>query len=313
MKVSIIIRALNEEKHLGKLFRGLAAQTYRNFEVIFVDSGSNDNSVAIAQENNAKIINIPKEQFSFGRSLNLGCKAASGEILVFISAHVYPVSRKWLSNMVTPFDDKDVSIVYGRQIGNEFTKFSEHQIFNKWFPEKSNYDQEDYFTNNANCATRKSIWLSNPYDEQLTGLEDLYFSKNVKSEGGRIVYSADAEIVHIHEETFMQTKNRYMREAIAMKYIEPSYSFSFSSFIKNYLLSVKEDLSLALTQNKFTKHFLSIVTFRFAQKYGTYQGFNKTEEINDSLYDKFYRYDGKNKALKSSVKTSKDLIDYEKE
>ena len=49
------------------------------------------------------------ELFTFARrtfrlvGLNVGCEAASGEILIFLSAHVYPLDEKWLENMLSPF------------------------------------------------------------------------------------------------------------------------------------------------------------------------------------------------------------------
>ena len=44
-KVSVLIRNLNEEEQLKILFSILDQQTYENFEVIFLDSGSSDNSL----------------------------------------------------------------------------------------------------------------------------------------------------------------------------------------------------------------------------------------------------------------------------
>jgi cellulose synthase/poly-beta-1,6-N-acetylglucosamine synthase-like glycosyltransferase len=99
-----------------------------------------------------RILSIRPEQFSFGRSLNLGCSAASGEFIVIASAHVYPVYKDWLEQLLAPFVDPDVALVYGRQRGNEQTKYSEQQIFVRWFPAQSCPRQEHPFCNNANAA-----------------------------------------------------------------------------------------------------------------------------------------------------------------
>ena len=58
VETSIIVRAFNEEKHLGNLFDGFDRQTYRDFEVIVVDSGSFDRSREIAEERADKLIRI---------------------------------------------------------------------------------------------------------------------------------------------------------------------------------------------------------------------------------------------------------------
>jgi len=156
MKVSIIIRAHNEEAHIRRLLTGIAAQGLKPYEVILVDSGSTDRTADIAWSLGAAVVTINKKEFTFGRALNRGCAAASGDILVFPSAHVYPVYDNWLETLVEPFKDQRVVLSYGRQIGNEITKFSEHQIFARWFPNKSVCPQKSYFCNNANCAVRRS-------------------------------------------------------------------------------------------------------------------------------------------------------------
>ncbi len=312
VETSIIIRALNEAEHLDKLFFGLNSQNYKNFEIVFVDSGSTDGSDKIAQKNNCKIIRIKKEDFSFGRALNLGCESAQGKYLVFISAHVYPSHKEWLENLINPLKNHEkTGLCYGKQTGDERTKFSEQQIFNKWFPKDFVPDQADAFCNNANCAIKKELWEKYKYDEILTGLEDLDFAKKIKQDGNKICYASNSEIVHVHQETFNQTKNRYMREAVAMKKIEPDFKFSFYYFIQSLLSTILADFAQAVKEKSLTKNFIEIISFRFAQNYGTFCGFNERSNISDALFDKFYGYNlDKEKSNEVSKKLS--TIDYEK-
>jgi rhamnosyltransferase len=102
--VSAVIRAYNEAKHIGRLLEGLEQQTLKPDEVILVDSGSTDETVAIAQAAGCTVIHIPKSEFSFGRALNMGCGAASGEILLFASAHVYPVYNTHVEHITNAFN-----------------------------------------------------------------------------------------------------------------------------------------------------------------------------------------------------------------
>lgn len=46
-EISIIIRTKNEEKWIGENLKRLANQTYKNFEIIIVDSGSTDETLNI--------------------------------------------------------------------------------------------------------------------------------------------------------------------------------------------------------------------------------------------------------------------------
>ena len=47
MNCSIVIRAYNEEKHIGRLLEGIKQQTLKDVEIILVDSGSTDRTLAI--------------------------------------------------------------------------------------------------------------------------------------------------------------------------------------------------------------------------------------------------------------------------
>jgi len=100
---SIIIRAYNEEQHLGKLLEGISQQTISDPEVIVVDSGSSDNTPQIGRRFGAKVLQITPQDFTFGRSLNLGISQAQHEYIVIASAHVYPVYPDWIEKLLYPF------------------------------------------------------------------------------------------------------------------------------------------------------------------------------------------------------------------
>ena len=187
--VSIVIRALNEAEHLPALFSGLLRQTRQPDQVILVDSGSVDDTVAIARAHGAEVVHIAPAEFSFGRALNLGCAAASGDIFVIVSAHVYPLDEKWLDLMVAPFERPEVGLVYGGQTGDSRSHFSELELLRTWFPDVSDDDQQTPFCNNANCAVRAEAWRALPYDETLTGLEDLDWAKRALAAGWKLVYA----------------------------------------------------------------------------------------------------------------------------
>ena len=141
MTCSIIIRSHKEERHIGRLLDGIERQELPEgmmLEVIVVDSGLANSTVSLAIRMGAYIVSIAKEEFSFGRALNMGCEQAKCEILLYVSAYVYPIFTDWITKMVDPFNSGSVGLVYGRQTGNELSHFSEQQVFNKWFPEISN-------------------------------------------------------------------------------------------------------------------------------------------------------------------------------
>ena len=311
-KVSVIIRCYNEEAHIGRLLSGIMQQSGGIPEIIVVDSGSTDATRSIVAQYPAKILTIDKDDFSFGHSLNLGCTAATGDFLVFASAHVYPLYADWIERLVHPFENDRIACVYGRQVGDDATKFSERQVFARWFPEQSDMNQEHPFCNNANAAVRQSVWKKFRYDETLTGLEDLAWAKQVMSAGFRIAYKADAEVVHVHQETRSQVMNRYRREAIAMKAIFPHEKFTFMKFIKMFFRNAYNDARLALKQGVFWHKMPSILSFRLMQFWGTYRGYAQHGVVSKTLRQKFYYpHDGARSAdLPVQAGPGREMIDY---
>lgn len=310
-KISLVIRCYNEEEHIGRLLSGIIQQTITDREIIVVDSGSTDATVAIASRYPVNIISIKPEEFSFGRSLNLGCQEATGKFLVFASAHVYPVYQDWLAKLIEPFNNPNIALSYGKQRGNETTKYSEHQIFAQWFPETTNLIQTQPFCNNANAAIRRSLWEKYPYDESLTGLEDLDWAKRVRKEGYNIAYVADAEIIHVHNETPKRIYNRYRREAIALKNIFPQEKFNFWDFIRLFSSNIISDYYHAWHDQVLWKNVLSIPIFRLMQFWGTYQGHIQSQLLNSQLRQTFYYPRSLSRSQNNSkIDSKRPKIDY---
>lgn len=286
-RISIVIRCYNEEQHIGRLLEGITQQSIPDVEIIIVDSGSTDTTVAIASRYPVKLLLIQAEEFSFGRSLNLGCQAATGNFIIIASAHIYPIYRDWLEKLIVPFADPRVAIVYGKQRGNEITKFSEHQIFARWFPEESNFNQDHPFCNNANAAIRRELWKQLPYDETLTGLEDLDWAKRAMQLGYKVVYSSEAEIAHVHNESLLRIYNRYRREAMAFKRIFPHEQFTLVNFTRLVIANILSDCANAIKDQNLVQFLLEIIGFRLMQFWGTYKGF-KSSTITNQLKQTFY-------------------------
>ena len=282
MLTSIIIRTLNEQKHLGELLDGISEQekTTTEVEVVIVDSGSTDKTLNIAKSHNCKIKHISQPDFTFGRSLNYGCDFSNGDILVFISGHCIPVDDQWLDNLIAPLLDGTTNYVYGRQQAHGSTKFSEKCHFEKCFPNYSKLPQTGFFCNNANAALTREAWKKYSFDEELTGLEDMHLAKQIIKDGDQIAYIASASVYHIHNENWRQVKIRYERESIALQRIMPEMHFSLFDFFRYYTAGVFADLSMALQQKVFLKKAGEVLVFRFMQFLGVYKGNHEHRKLS---------------------------------
>lgn len=285
---SLIIRAYNEEAHIGRLLSGVMQQTVADVEIILVDSGSTDATVAIAQQYPVEVVTLRPEEFSFGRALNLGCQAASGEFLVFASAHVYPIYQDWLERLLAPFAEQDIVLSYGRQRGAPHSKYSERQVFETWYPARSELRQRHPFANNANCAIRRWAWGALPYDEALTGLEDVDWAKRALAEGGELAYVAEAEVVHVHDESAAQIYRRYWREGLALKWIMPEERLRLHECLWLFGRNVVADAYHAWHDGEKLWRLGEIAQYRLMQFAGTYRGLHHKGPLSSATRERFY-------------------------
>lgn len=290
MLVSLVIRTLNEEVYLAELLSAVVNQKLDGFdlEIVIIDSGSTDATLSIAESFGARITHISKEEFTFGRSLNIGSDFADGDILVYISGHCVPSTDEWLRSLVEPILNGIAQYTYGRQIGRDTTKYSERKIFNKYFPPISKIPQSGFFCNNANAAIARTIFLEFRFNEQVTGLEDMELAKRFCEQGGKVAYVAEACVYHIHDEQWGQTRRRYERESIALQVIMPEVHINLMDMIRYIWVSVITDSRAALREGCFKKEFIGIVKFRLAQFTGSFRGNHEHRTLSKERKENYF-------------------------
>jgi threonine dehydrogenase-like Zn-dependent dehydrogenase len=220
-RLSVLIRTLNEQRWLEPLLRSLRAQTLPGIEVVVVDSGSTDGTVEVARRHADKVLEILADSFSFGYALNVGVAACTADLVAIVSAHTLPMSDGWLEALSAPFGDdpsrSNVVLAYGMQRGRDTSHYAECRDMEERFPDRSDQQSEgDWFCNNANSLIRKDLWSIHPFDETLSGLEDIAWARHWTAKGLSVKYVAEGGVYHIHEETWPQVYNRFRREAIAL-------------------------------------------------------------------------------------------------
>jgi glycosyltransferase involved in cell wall biosynthesis len=274
MLASIIIRTLNEAAHLGSLLSTIKKQRTTNLdtEIIVVDSGSTDGTLTIARDYGCHIVHINRKDFSFGRSLNMGCEAASGEMLIIVSGHCVPTDERWLQALCQPLIDNSAEYSYGRQVGGPTTRYSEHRIFAKYYPQISRIPQDGFYCNNANAAIKRSTWEPLQFDETLTGLEDMELAQRLVKNGGRVAYTADACVFHHHDESWKVVKRRFEREAIALQKIMPQVHIHKRDLIRYIVSSIYLDMKAARVENVLLNKAVEIIQYRTCQYLGSYAG-----------------------------------------
>jgi rhamnosyltransferase len=290
VQISIVIRTLNEALHLESLLTSIAGQRTEGLktEVVLVDSGSTDGTLEIAQRYGCRIIHITRSNFSFGRALNMGCAAAIGDILVIISGHCVPKDEHWLRLLCQPILESKASYTYGRQVAGPKNHFSESRIFAKYFPEQSRIPQDDFFCNNANSALLHSAWKQFPFDEDLTGLEDMELAQRIVHSGLQVGYVAEAVVFHHHNESWSQVRHRFERESIALQKIMPHVHINLFDTLRYITTSILNDWVCSFRVKSNSCSLFGIAAYRCNQFIGSWKGNHQHRKLSHIEKEKYF-------------------------
>lgn len=213
-KVSIVIRAKNEERYLGETLLAIRGQRFRDFEVLLVDSGSTDCTVDVGLKHGAKIVRIDPSDFTYGRALNLGISQSSGEILVSLSAHATPENDEWLASLVSGFRYSGVAGVYGRHIPRD--NVSLFELLGMHLSGVTSKDRRIQSGgarfSNTNGAIRRKLWEMAQFNENLPGAEDIEWARRMQRLGYSIVYEPRAAVYHSHGESLPRLLRRQLHD-----------------------------------------------------------------------------------------------------
>ncbi|NOH29997.1 glycosyltransferase family 2 protein [Vibrio mediterranei] len=110
--LSIVIITLNEEKRIARLLSDLSCQTYQNFEVIVVDSSSDDRTCEVAEKYRPALPELTVHTMetrgvSLGR--NTGAKLAKHERLLFLDADVR-LDKDFIEKAMTKLDEEKLEV-----------------------------------------------------------------------------------------------------------------------------------------------------------------------------------------------------------
>ena len=208
MESSIIIRTHNEETWVGIMLARLASQSYQNFEIIIVDSGSTDRTLEIIKKFPVRLIQIPAEDFTYPYALNVGCRAAKAEkYFVFLSAHSLPISDSWLEDGLSNFVDNKIFGVYGMTQALPNGTFWEKLLFSKHKVSRARLSGFKKQVSGAgigvmgftNAAIRREFWDQKNFDENYElGGEDQVWSDMWFKKGFVAILDSAFSVAHSH-------------------------------------------------------------------------------------------------------------------
>ncbi len=233
--VSVVIPVLNAEPWLEQLLTALMSQQPRPpSEVILVDSGSTDGTLAIASRwPNVRVITI--QRFTHGAARNLGAREAVGSFIALMTQDAQPADPYWLARLLDEMQDEMVAAAYSRQVPRPDANPMEQFFLADRFPAGKRQVRrapvsrvmflEDVFFSNVAALVRREILLRHPFDEDLIMSEDQQFARDVLQAGHAVVYVPDSVVIHSHNYTVGVCLRRYFDSVYSLRKLFHGHDF----------------------------------------------------------------------------------------
>ncbi len=203
--ISLIATVLNEGEAIHRLMQSLVEQTQLPDDIVIVDGGSGDNTVALiesyADRLPVRVIVEPGCNISAGR--NRAIAAARYDIIATTDAGVR-LDPHWLATITQPLlDDENVHVVSGFFLPDTYTAF-EVAMGATVLPQADEIDPNTFLPSSRSIAFRKSTAQAiGGYPEWLDYCEDLIFDLRLKATTRPFAFAPDA-IAHFQPRTSLR-------------------------------------------------------------------------------------------------------------
>ncbi len=217
--VSVVIPTLNAGVEFRGVLRRLRDQRgLAEMEIVAIDSGSTDGTLALCRDFGVGVAPYEGGTFNHGRARTQGVARTRGEFIVFMSQDAYPVGQDAVARMARFLAaDPTVAVASGREVPR-----SDADLFSCWQLWYFNERILGYLTdtavgldpqalaalspgdrrkaaqvNNVFCCVRRSVFAEVGL-RPLPFAEDLDFGLRVLQAGHRLAFMPTVAVVHSH-------------------------------------------------------------------------------------------------------------------
>lgn len=262
--VSIIMNCYNGETYLADALKSIISQTYKNFEVIFWDNQSHDNSAFIYKSFKDKRLKYyyAKKHTSLYRARNLALKKTRGEFIAFLDTDDVWLKNK-LSSQIEKIKNNKTTLVYSNYyILNQFTGVKKIAYKEK-LPEGVIYKEllKNYFLGIGTVLIKKDIFLKKKFffNERFNIIGDFDFFTMLSKNNYFSSIQHPLSIYRIHKESF--SNKNYQMHIDELKF----WINKDNIFEKRLLFFVKQKiLYMEIILNIFNKKY--IAAFKMLQE-----------------------------------------------
>lgn len=270
------MRSYNEGWALKGTLRALRQQTFRDYELIVIDSGSTDGSDELIREAAPRhYVGIQPHEYHPPRVMNLGMRLARSNHVLFLNADATPVDAHWLAPLVRALHHPEVAAVFGRQVPRPDCQAVYAADYEQCFGRRRASARWDHFFSMVSSGIRKDLWARRGFNEAMQYSEDDEYTRWARAQGYRVLYVPESVVTHSHNYTPAQAAKRSFGEGRALAAVWPGDPRSFN-FARTVLLGglndARRDLGFCLRRGRLGEwpHALGI---RWVQRRARLAGF----------------------------------------
>jgi glycosyltransferase involved in cell wall biosynthesis len=183
-RASVIIRTKDSAGTIAGVLSAVRSQSVAS-EIIVVDSGSSDETLAIAHARADRVIEMPAASFSFGRALNVGAASASAPNHFALSSHSFPPDDRWIERSLSHYEQPDVAGTSGA-LSPPGLRVPLTSTFHQTLTDA--LERPWWGFSNTGSSWRAQVWREFPFDEALLACEDKEWGFRVLAAGWTIAF-----------------------------------------------------------------------------------------------------------------------------
>ena len=213
--VAIIMRSMNEQPYVEQVFEMLRRQTYRDFTVYSVDSGSTDGTwecVCTENPRAEKRRRIRPDQYIPGKVLNETIELAREPIIVLLNADAVPLSSTWLEELIKPLMNGKAEATLSRQVARKDARFIVRNDYERAY-DPGRYAEKplDLFSA-VSCGFQRTLWEQYPFPSEGYAEDWAWFQECSKG-GARFLFVPGSVVEHSHNYSLKALYRKRYRQA----------------------------------------------------------------------------------------------------
>lgn len=218
-RISVIVRAHNDEALIGRTLDGIFSQHPPPSEVIVCDDNSTDRTREVASRFPVRFVERPAGPYKPGRTLNALVREAEGDIVVFNNSDAIPLDSNWLAELVKPLLSGTSRIfAFANQLPRPDARALVRKDNERAFGDGKVQATWKFFFSLASSATWRQNLLDVPFDEEIQYSEDVEWAwrnSRRKEDPVKIVYCPASRVEHSHNYTLRELAKRFRGEGAA--------------------------------------------------------------------------------------------------